>query len=155
MRYGLAKFARHKNGLPYFAEVAVSVSPEQPWHVEFRCSGDGYVGQGGIEQASLVGYTDWKAGAAAGVRFACAIAEIPRAHVIVGRISGLGMDTNPSTVAAAAALAVWHAVGFEPAPSVVAQMEAHVFLSWRHPVDYIPNFGVEACQSSRLMAGPG
>jgi hypothetical protein len=145
MRHGVGKFARHKDGLPYFAEVALGVSPDaQLWRVELRCTGDGYTSQGTLEDASPAGYGAWKAGAAAGARFACAIAEIPRAHVIVGRISGLSTDTNPSTVAAAAALAVWNAVGFAPAPAVVARMEAHVFSSWHRPQDYIPDFGAKA-----------
>lgn len=145
MRHGVAKFARQKNGLPYLAEVALGVSPDaQLWHIEFRCMGGGFTSQGAIEEASAVGYTAWKAGAAAGARFACTTAGLPRAHVIVSRVSGLSTDTNPSIVAAAAALAVWNAVGFTAAPSVVARMEAHVFSSWRHPHDYIPDFGVEA-----------
>lgn len=143
MQPGIGKFARQKDGLPHYAEVVVTVdSATRERSIEFHCTGAGWTGQGYLEDAPTTGYDDWKAGAQVGARFACEIAGVPGARVRIERITGMETDTNPTIVAAAAALAVWNAIGFEPAHSVHALVEAHVFASWKRQQGEIPDLAV-------------
>lgn len=104
------------------------------------CHGAGFVGQGYLEDVPARGYELWKAGARAGVEHALAVAAVSPARVTIKRISGLTTDTNPTVVGAAAALALWRAVGFSPSRDVVERLEAAAFTSWRRPPDEIPRF---------------
>jgi hypothetical protein len=137
---GVATFKRIEEGLPYVATVALAVELDSTeFLVEFHCNGQGWTAQGHIEEVSEHGYHDWKAGAVAGVRFACDEAGIPNARVVVNFISGMITDTNPTVVAAAAALAVWKAFQFEPTSAAVELIEASVFRSWKSP-EAIPDW---------------
>jgi hypothetical protein len=137
---GVATFKRIKDGLPYVAKVALTVDlASGEFQVEFDCNGRGWTAQGHLEEVPAHGYDDWKAGAVAGVRFACVEAGIPNARVVVNLISGMITDTNPTIVAAAAALAVWKAFQFEPTSDTVELIEASVFRSWESP-ETIPNW---------------
>lgn len=142
---GVAKFARVKVGLPHFAEVAVVVDPAAgDFAVDLRCSGLGWTGQGYLEDAPAHGYDDWKAGATVGATSACGVAGLAGARVTVERISGLLTDTNPTIVAAAAALAVWNAIGFQPPPPIFERLEAQVFASWQRPAGEPVDFSFPA-----------
>jgi hypothetical protein len=75
------------------------------------------------------------------VAFALSVAGDPAVRVVITKIEGLsGTDTNPTIVGAAAALAMWRALGFEPPSEVIERLEAVVFESWRRPLDEIPSF---------------
>lgn len=142
MPSGTAKFARHKNGLSHFAEVALEID-FVPGTTEIRCncSGAGWVGQGYLEDVPARGYESWKAGARAGVAFALAVAALPSARVTIDRITGLTTDTNPTVVGVAAAFALWRAVGFAPSAEIVARLEEAAFASWQRDPEEIPTFG--------------
>jgi hypothetical protein len=134
-------FARCKNGLPFAARVTVSIEPTASQSsIVFRCSGDGWIGQGYLEEVPAFGYDDWKAGAKAGVEHALAVAEVAAARVEVIKIVGMLTDTNPSVVGAAAALATWKALSFEPPADVMEGLESVVFSSWQRPCDAVPKF---------------
>jgi hypothetical protein len=134
-------FARYHNRRPFAARVTVSVeSPSSQPGILFRCSGDGWIGQGYLEEVPAVGYDDWKAGAKAGIEHALAVAQAVAARVEVIKILGMMTDTNPSVVGAAAALATWKALAFEPPAEVIQSLESVVFGSWRRPDDAIPRF---------------
>lgn len=123
---GLARFARIRNGLPHFAEVALSVE----------------VGSAGFRCESRVDPRipdDWARGAAAGAAFACVEAGAPGGSVVVERITGMLTDTNPTIVAAAAAMATWKALRFVPQLAVLSRIEAACFESWGHP-DEVPDW---------------
>lgn len=136
------KFARHKNGKGYFAQVALIVEyPSTSPNVDFRCSGRGFFSQGCVEEATAKGYNDWKAGAKVGVEFALSTAGMSNCSVVITKIEGLDVtDTNPTIVGAAAALATWSALKFEPPKEVIDKLESFVFSSWERPDDEIPVF---------------
>jgi hypothetical protein len=134
-----ARFVRYHGGRTYFARVTLTVEPDDAVAVRFQCAGDGWVGQGYIEEVPAAGYDDWKAGAAAGIRFALRVAGAA-GRVTVTKIEGLTTDTNPSVVGAAAALAVWECLRFSPDERTTAQMEGVVFTSGGRP-DQVPDFG--------------
>jgi hypothetical protein len=141
MEIACAKFARLRGGKGLFAEVAVEVeSPSQSPGIEFRCCGRGFFRQGYVEDVTAIGYDDWKGGARSGATFALAVAKAQSARVVVTRISGLTTDTNPSVVGAAAALAVWRALAFEPSASVTEKVEEIVLSSWERPLNEVPDF---------------
>jgi hypothetical protein len=136
------RFGRYKNGLPYAAHIVLDVeSPSPAPGTNFSCSGRGFTSQGYIEEVPATGYEDWKGGAEAGVSFALSAAGRSDCRVNVSKIEGLTTDTNPTIVAYAAALAVWKALGFEPAKELVERLEELVFSSWKRPHDELPKFG--------------
>ena len=136
------RFGRYKNGLPHAAHVTLEVesSSSNPG-INFSCSGQGFRSHGFIEEVPARGYDEWKGGAEAGVAFALSVAGKSDCRVNVSKIEGLTTDTNPTIVAYAAALAVWKALGFEPARKLVEQVEGLVFSSWKRPHNEIPKFG--------------
>jgi hypothetical protein len=141
MPSGEAKFARIHNGLPHLAEVAVEIDfSTGSAEILCACSGGGFVAQGTIEDVPATGYEDWKAGARAGVGFALSVAALPPARVTIRRISGLSTDTNPTVVGAAAALALWRAVGFTPPAHTVERLSAAALASWQRPLHEVPRF---------------
>jgi hypothetical protein len=133
------RFARYSGGLPHFAEVAVFVErrSERPG-IFLDCTGAGFSSQGTIEDASATGYDSWKEGARAGAAFALHSIEVHEARVEIVRISGLGTDTNPSIVAAAAARAVWESLDVVPPADAVARVESIALSSWTRELDEIP-----------------
>jgi hypothetical protein len=136
------KIARHKNGKGYFARVSLTVEyPSTSPNVDFCCSGCGFFSQGYVEEATAEGYDDWKAGAKVGVNFALSIAEMSNCQVVITKIEGLdATDTNPTIVGAAAALATWSALKFEPQKEAIDKLEMLVFKSWEQAHDEIPIF---------------
>jgi hypothetical protein len=141
MSFGEARFARVRQGIPHFAEIALEVEPTSELGVtRCACAGRGFVAQGHLEEAPPEGYDDWKAGGRAGVDFALSVAALPPVRVTILRIAGLTTDTNPTIVGAAAAFALWQAVGFSPPAHVIERLEAAVFASWQRPHDLVPKF---------------
>jgi hypothetical protein len=134
-----AKFARFRNGLGHFAEVAVRLETPSPTPgIELCCAGTGYAPQGYFFDVSSKNFDDWKAGARAGVAFALSVAVTPAARVLIDRISGLVTDTNPIIIGGAAALAIWKALAFSPPPDVLERLEATVLTSWQRPANHVP-----------------
>ena len=133
-------FLRSKGGLPFAARVTIAAeAPSAAPGITFHCVGSGWTSQGNIEEVPAVGYDDWKVGAAAGVRHALRVAGAATARVEVHQILGMATDTNLTIVGAAAALATWRALGFEPPAEVLRALEAVTFASWDHP-DQVPTF---------------
>src|SRR5262249_48601975 len=123
------------------ARVTLSLeSPSSQPGIQFRCSGGGWIAQGYLEEVPAVGYDDWKAGAKAGIEHALAVAHPAATRVEVTRIVGMLTDTNPSVVGAAAALATWKGLAFEPPSEVIQALESVVFGSWERPYDAVPEF---------------
>jgi hypothetical protein len=133
------RFARVHGGKTYFAQVAVAVE-DGSGEVAVMCSGHGFRSQGQMEEVPAVGYDDWKAGAIAGVRHALAQAGRLDVNVTISRIVGISTDTNPTIVGAAAARAVWGALGFEAGPVETARVDAIVFSSWQRAQEEPPSF---------------
>jgi hypothetical protein len=133
------RFLRVQGGKTYFAEVTVAVE-EGSGEVAVMCSGPGFTSQGYMEEVPADGYDDWKAGAIAGVRHALTHAGRHDVNVRISRIVGISTDTNPTIVGAAAARAVWTALGFEAGPVELARIDAIVFSSWQRPQEEPPSF---------------
>jgi hypothetical protein len=137
MREATARFARQTKSGGFFAEVSVEVEPAAQPSVTIKTEGEGFRRQGTLESVPAEGYEDWRAGAVIGARFALRVAEVA-AVVLITRISGLSTDTNPSIVAAAAALAVWKALGVQPQPEAREQVEQVAFESWKNSPTALP-----------------
>lgn len=136
------RFSRVYRGLSHVAVVTLQLAEaSEASGVTIRCTALPTVAsQGYIEDVPANGYDDWKQGAALGAKYALAVAGEKARSVIVSRIQGLTTDTNPTVVRAAAALGVWEAVGYQPTPEQIQQIERHVFGSWQRPFDALPDF---------------
>jgi hypothetical protein len=149
MQVGRGKFAEFKSGLPHFAIVEVEMADSTAaTMVEIRCTGQGWVAQGYIEEVSAEGYNDWKQGAVAGVCFA--LKELPSLQkvITITKIEGLTTDTNPSIVAVASAHAVWNALGHKPSDSALTRLEGVAFTSWSRDYSYIPFAELDVSQNA-------
>ncbi|WP_431113134.1 hypothetical protein [Variovorax paradoxus] len=125
-----------------FAEVVLQVARVDSDNLVIRvaCDGAGWTAQGHLEEASSNGYEDWKDGARVGIRFACALVGLPNAAVVVARITGMTSDTNPTVVAAAAALAILQNGGKQVEPRVRSWLYTQAFDSWSSPQDFVPDW---------------
>ncbi len=141
MTEGHARVARIADGMGHFAEVRLSVgktsTPERS-RVQLFCTGQGFVGQGDLEEVPSEGLQDWKTGAETGARVALRYSGLS-ADVAVDAISNLSTDTNEWTVAEATANAVWSALGLNVDPQVLSRLEALVHRSWREDALQIAN----------------
>lgn len=109
--------------------------------VTIRCTAPPTIAsQGYFEDVPAKGYDDWKQGAALGAEYALEVAGEEARSIVVSRIVGLTTETNPTVVGAAAALGVWEAVGYQPTPEQIQQIERNVFGSWQRPFDALPDF---------------
>jgi hypothetical protein len=132
------RFRRIHDGVPHCAIVEATVVPTAAeTSITVECKGNGWERQGWLEDASAIGYEDWKAGATRGVQFALEIAQ-RTAKVTISRITGMITDTNPSTVCGAAAHAVWNALSYSPDDSVVVTMDEVVFRGWKRSPGDVP-----------------
>jgi hypothetical protein len=137
MKEAEGRFLRHRAGSGFAAWVNARIEPESSG-LEVRCSGSGFKSQGNLEEAPAEGYDDWKAGALAGARYALELAGRPEGGVLITRIAGFTTDTNPTIVGAAAAFAVWEALGYRPSPDEIERIEKLVFASWEQPAHTVP-----------------
>jgi hypothetical protein len=132
-------FSKLYKGKSLFAIVILQVALESiDVKVEVNCSGDGWIAQGYFEEATALGYEDWKQGAMVGVEYALRQANCLDCTVVVTKIVGMFTDTNPSIVAVAAAMAVWQALNYKPTEPEEKKLEDIVFNSWNLPYDAIP-----------------
>lgn len=133
VRHGQGKVVRIRDGLPHFATVEVTLCwPAQELSIAFDCHGQGWLGQGIIEEVSAEGYDDWKQGASLGIRYALARCSTLPCHITVTRIEGLTTDTNPTIVGIAAIQAVWSATEYKPSAEEHAFIEQLLSQSWQH-----------------------
>lgn len=132
------KFRRIHKGIPHCAIVEAKVIPTATeTSITMDCRGAGWQRQGCLEDAPLIGYDDWKAGAVRGSQFALDVAK-QSAHVTILRITGMITDTNPSTVCGAAAHAVWKALAYAPDNKALNAMDEVVLRGWERPGNYVP-----------------
>ena len=117
--------------------VKVDINSASP-RSTIDCAGEGWIARGYIEGVPAEGYDDWKGGAVAGSKYALRQANRTDCSVTVTRITGLTTDTNPSIVAAAAAFAVWDAIGYKPSASQLEFIQEAALTSWDKPHDLIP-----------------
>jgi hypothetical protein len=124
---GQAKYRKFLAGaVGVVAEVALEVAPATAAPVvQIACGGSGFEAQGYLELVGPAGYDDWKQAAVAGVRLALAAAAAAR-DVRITRIAGLSTDTTPAAVGAAAALALFDALGAPPPSQLRAALDAIV-----------------------------
>ena len=79
-------------------------------------------------------------GALYGVRFALKVANTLPCTVRITELTGEREHTNPTVVAAAAAYAVWGAVGYQPPSEVHARVQGEVESSRHRSRDYLGLF---------------
>lgn len=78
-------------------------------------------------------FADWIAAARYGAEFGLRIADVTDARVTVRRIVALLVDATSTTIAAAAADAVWRATEFTPAHSLRERIEATACAGAKEP----------------------
>ena len=133
------KLAKVVTGFYHAAIVEVDVELSSITEITTHCSGEGWVRQGSLEDATVDGYTSWMDGAEAGVRYA--LAHIGRtACVRVVRISGMITDTNATCCAVAAARAVWNGLGYSASPEIDDTLHASLVGSFDSPDEVAPIF---------------
>jgi len=125
------------NGKSSFGRVTLQVEESQTSGVRFACDGEGYISQGYLEEAPPAGYDDWKVGAAVGALFALHGLN-HKASLVITKVEGLTSDTNPSFLAAAAAEAVWKALGGPVDNADRSVVEKAAFHSQTRPFNEIP-----------------
>lgn len=136
------RFLRQTTSGGFIARVTIRVErPTFAPAIAIACSGAGFTSQGTLEEASAASYDDWKLGARAGIEYALRRAEIRDALVTVLKISGLSTDTNATIVAAAAAFALWDAVGYVPDADERQRIDDVVLASWSPMAPALPVFG--------------
>ena len=126
MARGSGKYAKWKR-TGFFARVELEVADIEGADVTFDCQGRGFYSQGYIEEATPEGYADWKDGAAAGVAFAFRLLKAKSRSVTIIKIEGLGTDTSPAAVGAAAVLAVLDALKIPAPDGLPSQLDQIVF----------------------------
>ena len=82
----------------------------------------------------------WEKGAVYGVGFALEAANALPCSVHITEIEAGGADTTPTVVAAAAAEAIWTAIGFAPPADVRARIARSVERSRRQPPSVLARF---------------
>ncbi|HEX2913949.1 MAG TPA: hypothetical protein VH186_24305 [Chloroflexia bacterium] len=123
----------------YFARVEIQVETGvEKTYFEIRCKGNGFRGQGYIEEVPENGYEDWKFGAIIVLNYALRKLDSPICKVTVIKIEGLTSDTNPTIVAAAAINALWKAYNYVPNIELQNYIEEEVLRSWALPQMSIP-----------------
>ena len=127
-RIGVGTFAKHRK-VSAFARVELIVHEPSAdaATTSFTCAGAGWIAQGYVEEVSALGYDAWKQGASAGIDFAFRLAGELRRRTTVTKIEGMSSDTNPASVGAAAALAIFDALSIPPPPSFQTLVEDMVF----------------------------
>lgn len=138
------KVLRVKNGFALFVEVDVSVEIDlalRSPQIIFALSGAGWVRHGDIEDAAPTGYDHWEAGAEAGATVALRLMQFDPVKITINRMSGQDLiDTNPWIVAEAVAKAIFEAMQYKPAETVIQGIEEIVNLGFRNPKEVKPNF---------------
>jgi hypothetical protein len=137
------KVAKVVTGFVHVAIVEVDVEPSPMTEISVHCSGDGWIRQGSLEDATADGYTPWKEGAALGARFAIAQMGIA-ARVRIERVSGMTTDTNATCCAVAAAKAVWNCLGYSPPVEINEKLHDSLIGSFNAPNEVAPIFHNES-----------
>ncbi|MDF1741196.1 MAG: hypothetical protein P1U86_18690 [Verrucomicrobiales bacterium] len=133
------KVAKVVTGFCHAAIVEVDVEPSPTTEISTHCSGEGWIRQGSLEDATADGYTSWKDGAESGVRFA--LAHIGRtARVRIERVTGMITDTNATCCAVAAARAVWNGLGYSAPDEIDDKLHASLVGSFDSPDEVAPIF---------------
>jgi hypothetical protein len=139
MNKGEGKFLRQTNKAGYIAFVKLEVESE--WNgleIITDCHGKGFTSQGYIEEVPANGYDDWKRGAVNGVKFALEAINKHNTKVVITHIEGLTTDTNPTIVSAAAARALWNALGISVPEKTEKNLQVHVLQSWSNDPSFVP-----------------
>lgn len=130
-----ARIARVVNKISHYAEIELIIDTQfQGSDIVFdlHCRPDEY------QPAH-----SWKEGAKEGVIFAMNQCQILFYHVIIKRISGTDVDTNPTIVGGAAIYAIWKAYHFDDIEEK-NRIDSIIYTSWRNPINAIPDFNVNS-----------
>jgi hypothetical protein len=72
------------------------------------------------------------------VKFALEAINKQNAKTVITHIEGLTTDTNPTIVSAAAALALWNALGINISEETEKNLEDYVLQSWSNDSFFVP-----------------
>lgn len=131
MKTATGKYLRQRTGLVAYASVTVRVELESPEPAVIVSINEG--------EFSGAGFDDWRAGAAEGARFGLVVLGAT-ARVEIIEIQGTIVDTYPSALAAAAALAVWKSLNHEPSQAEIDMLDDNVRMYFRIQPSPVPQF---------------
>ena len=118
------KFLRFVRRRPLAARVTICVDPAPPRpYLRVTCRGRGSMGTARLQEVPADGYDDWKAGAIEGAVYALRRAGGLGCGLVISQIIGVAGDTTPAAVGAAAANAVWDALGYRPPADEARRLE--------------------------------
>lgn len=131
VRTAEGRFLRQQSSRGFVGRVTVSVSTsERPPVVSVDLEGEQWTPPP----------KEWKAAAEYGVSFALRVLRRNDCTVRILKILGTDADTNSTTIAAAAADAVWKALGEEPSPAIRSGIEKTVLGSSKADPDSLTEF---------------
>jgi hypothetical protein len=73
--------------------------------------------------ADAPGFVAWRRGTVAGVRLGARLAELASGSIEIQDIRGTYVDSNERSMAGAAALALWDALGLVPSPELRGRLD--------------------------------
>jgi hypothetical protein len=128
MSSGVGKYLKTEGGVLHFARVGLEVETLERAGVTVECAPAVFSEMGGPVDPEAPGFLAWRRGAEAGARWAAEVARLTSAAVEIRSIVGTYVDTTERSVAGAAALALWEAVGFDINLAAGKQLDSFVLV---------------------------
>lgn len=136
------RWVKIKNGIGSVAIVILNATPNTSQHaIEELYAGDGFIGQGYIEEVPAEGNNSWKVAARKGLQYAFSL--VPnfwkvQIHYIGGRAA---LDTTPTIVGYTVMRAFLSNIKYELPQDQIEKLEEFVLSSWTKPYkELIPDF---------------
>jgi hypothetical protein len=133
MRSGTGTYTKARSGTFVGAHVRVDFTALEGGELEVRCSPRVFSELGPEVNPEAPGFAGWRRGAEMGLRAGSELAGVSSGRAEIRSILGTFVDTSEGAVAAAAALALWEALGFEPPASARARLDEIVI---QHPFPF-------------------
>jgi hypothetical protein len=122
MSSGSGKFLKTVDGRLLFGLVRVEFTPSENRSLEVHRAADIFAELGEAD-AKAPGFVAWARAAELGARWGARVANVSMGSIDIRRIVGRFTDTTERSIASAAALAVWNAVGFGPETDARRQLD--------------------------------
>lgn len=137
------RWTKFKNGFGSVALVTLDVeqNPSDTNQILEHYSGQGFTGQGNIEEVPEIGYDSWKVAARHGLHYAFSLIDT-HWTVHINKIQGrIATDTNPTIVGYTVLRAFFDKINYQLSDKQIETLEDFVLSSWTKPYkELIPDF---------------
>lgn len=136
------RWTKVRNGIGTIAIVSIEVIPnENRNEIVEHYAGQGFSGQGHIEEVSAEGYKSWKTAAKKGLEYGFSLADTFWT-VHIRKIEGQAfIETNPTVVGYTILRAFLEKIGYPLNQEEIEKLEEFVMSSWTKPhQELIPDF---------------